>query len=378
MQGSLKAYLDHNATTTIRPSVIEAMNCALMTGGNSSSVHSSGRDARQMIEEARENVASLVGSETSKVIFTSGVTESNNLAIRGVKGRKVITSAIEHVSVLSSASDILSIPVDKNGVVIVELVEKALRNNFDSSFVSVMLANNETGVIQPVKEIAKIAHEYGAIVHCDAVQALGKVECNIMELEVDLLSISGHKIGGPQGVGALVSRGDVGLTSINKGGGQEQGLRGGTENFPGIVGFGAAALVAKNDLSRFSQYAILRDELESKVQRVEPVQIFGVSADRLPNTTCFTMPGVSSETQVMSFDLSGFAISAGAACSSGKVEVSHVLTAMGVSRSDAEMAIRVSLGWDTEEYHVNDFFNTWMSLFEFVGETNLKQNAVTG
>ena len=360
---SENVYLDHNATTTIRPNVIEAIKEALIRGGNSSSIHSYGRAAHQIIEKARQSVSSLVGGDPDKVYFTSGGTEANNLALRGAGREHIFATAVEHVSVLSGADNVKEISTDNNGVVDIDCVEKLLKNCPDGALISIMLANNETGVIQPVAKVAEIARGRGALVHCDAIQAVGKIACNIKELGVDFLSLSAHKIGGPQGAGALVCRDGIKLKAINRGGGQERGVRSGTENLSGIAGFGAAAIDADQGLASYSSLSELRDFLEVQIKSITATQIFGSNVPRLPNTSCFTMPGVEAETQVIGLDLAGFAISSGSACSSGKVERSHVLAAMGIKDSEAKTAIRVSLGWDTKQVDIERFVDAWAGIF---------------
>jgi cysteine desulfurase len=357
-------YLDFNATAPVRPAVIKATAKALEECGNPSSVHRFGRLARRAVEEARERVAALVGARTAQVVFTSGGTEANNLALNGTGRERVIVSAVEHDSVFSAAEDPEIIPVDGNGVIERGALERALARDSRRALVSVMLANNETGVIEPVAAAADLAHEYGALIHCDAVQGAGKIPVNMEALGVDLLSLSAHKFGGPKGVGALLVADHVAINPLLRGGRQERGRRAGTENVAGIVGFGAATELATRDLDRFEGLARLRDGLESRLKELAPeTTIFGAAAPRLPNTCCCTMPGVSAETQVMALDLSGVAVSAGAACSSGKVETSRVLRAMGADEEVAGWAIRVSLGWDSVDEDVARFVAAWSELY---------------
>jgi cysteine desulfurase len=356
-------YLDYNATTPARPAVIKAMAEALEEYGNPSSVHLFGRLARRAVEEARERVAALVGAKAARVVFTSGGTEANNLALKGTRRESVIVSAVEHDSVLSAAEDPEIILVDRNGVIELGVLERLLARASRPALVSVMLANNETGVIEPVAAAADLAHEYGALIHCDAVQGAGKVPVNMEQLGVDLLSLSAHKFGGPKGIGALVVADRVTINPLLRGGGQERGRRAGTENVAGIVGFGVAAELARRELNRFAGLARLRDELESRLKELAPeTTIFGAAAPRLANTSCCTMPRVSAETQVMALDLSGVAVSAGAACSSGRVEPSRVLRAMGADEEVAGWAIRVSLGWDSRDEDVERFIAAWSEL----------------
>ena len=357
-------YLDHNATTPVLGDALIAVNTSLLLNGNASSIHYFGRKARTTVEDARENVANLVGAAPSEVVFTSGGTESNNLALNGTERKICFAPATEHHSVLSGVRKAFRVPVNSDGLILLDPLETALKRASHPALVSIMLANNETGVIQPVREVCELAHSYGAWVHCDAVQAVGKIPCNFKNLGVDFLSISGHKIGGPQGVGALIVREGLNLKALNTGGGQERGRRSGTENLSGIAGFGAAALWTLENLTDFSGFAALRDQLEYSLQEIAPIKVFGAQVARIPNTSCLTMPGVSAETQVIAFDLAGIAVSSGAACSSGKVSDSHVLSAMGVQKKDADTAIRVSFGRGNTANHVTRFRDIWADLFQ--------------
>lgn len=356
-------YMDHNATTAVRPAVKDTLAWALDLTGNASSVHGAGRAARKHVEDAREQVAALVGAEPAGVVFTSGGTEANNLAIRGTiqwsAKRRVLVSAVEHVSVLKSVAEPEIIAVDADGLIDLGVLDAALAVNDEAALVSVMLANNETGVIQPVAEVSALAHKHGALFHCDAVQAAGKIVIDIKALGIDMLTLSAHKIGGPQGVGALVSADDQTLKPIVRGGGQERGRRAGTENLPGIAGFGVAAAEALKELSGFADLSHWRDRIEADLARHQGVRIFGAGVSRLANTTCLTMPGVVAEQQLIALDLAGIAVSAGSACSSGKIEPSHVLAAMGINAEEAATAIRVSLGWNTTEQDVERFISAW-------------------
>ena len=365
-------YLDFNATAPVRPAVIETVTRIMRNVGNASSVHAAGRAARQIVEEARERVAELVGTEPEGVIFTSGGTEANNLALKGVGDRRLMVSTAEHGAVLGPAlmrdSGAVLLPVDGRGVVDVKTLETALAAAEKPKLVSVMLANNETGVIQPVAEIAEMAHRHGALVHSDTVQAAGKIPVDMTALGLDMLSLSAHKLGGPQGVGALVLRGDVSLQAEIIGGGQERGKRSGTENVAGVGGFGEAARIALEGLDTYAGLAALRDDMERRLGELAPKRrVFGEGAARLPNTSCVSMPGVQSETQVMAFDLGGIAVSAGSACSSGKVAASHVLEAMGIEAEEAMTAIRISMGWSTQAADVDRFVAVWKEIYERCG-----------
>ena len=361
-------YMDHNATTAVRPEARDAVALALALTGNPSSVHGSGRTARRLVEDARDAVAALVGAEPAWVVFTSGGTEANNLALRVLPKRApILCSAVEHASVLSVMDGIVEIPVDGDGVVDLGALEALLAGEDTPALVSVMLANNETGVLQPVADVAALAHEHGALIHCDAVQAAGKMAIDFRTLGCDLMSLSAHKIGGPSGVGALVVtsgvEGDLALIPMLRGGGQERGRRAGTENVPGIAGFGAAARAAREGLTDFARLGRWRERIENRLRQHADSRVYGFGAPRLANTSCLTMPGVEAETQVIQFDLAGVAVSAGAACSSGKVEPSRVLAAMGVDANEAATAIRVSLGWSTTEDDADKFVEAWIQVY---------------
>ncbi len=364
------AYLDHNATSPLRPAAFEVMAEVLREGGNPSSVHRQGRRARARIEAARADVAALVGALPGEVVFTSGGTEANNLALAGAGRRRILVSAVEHDSVARAVPDAERLPVDAEGVVDLAALEKALAASAEPALVSVMFANNETGVLQPVAEIARLARSAGALMHCDAVQGAGKVPVDLHGLGVDYLSLSAHKLGGPAGTGALVVREGAPFVSDRRGGGQESGRRAGTENLAGIAGFGAAAREAGTGLD----VRVLRDKMELSIAKMCPsARVFGQRAARLPNTTCISMPGVGAETQVMSFDLSGVCISAGAACSSGKVQRSPVLGAMGVDPAEASSAVRISLGWNTTDADIERLIAAWRDLYSRVGRSDILQ-----
>ena len=373
MSDSGPIYLDYNATAPIKPEVVTAVSETMMLAGNPSSVHGFGRDVRKRIEDAREQIAALIGCSPPELVFTAGGTEANNTALSGAGRRVLIVSAIEHPAVLRTAEAVaeehIVLPVDGEGLLDMASLDKALAAHGPEALVSIMLANNETGVIQPVAEIAARATAAGALVHCDAVQAPGRIPVSFAGLGVDMMSIAAHKFAGPKGIGALVVRSGLEIAPLIHGGGQERGLRGGTENAAGIVGFGTAAQLAQGDLARAGEIAALRDRLEARLRETEPdVVIFSEGAARLPNTSCLTMPGVQSETQVMGLDLAGVAVSAGSACSSGKVEPSHVLRALGAADAVGGCAIRVSMGWATTEEETERFLGTWRALY--AGLTN--------
>jgi cysteine desulfurase len=364
-----RVYLDWNATAPLRPQARAAVSAAHDVVGNPSSVHAEGRIARRLIEEAREHVAALVGAEPRNVVFTSGGTEANMLALAPASARdRLLVSAIEHPSVLAGgrfpAAAVERLPVDADGEVVLEALERRLVALGGRALVSVMLANNETGVVQPVSQAARLVHAAGSLLHVDAVQGCGRIPFDINALEADLVTISGHKIGAPKGVGALVRR-DASVpfpAPLITGGGQERGVRAGTENVAAIAGFGAAATAARASLAvDGARMAALRDRLEAELKAATPqVIIFGAGTERLPNTTLFAVPGMKAETAVIAFDLEGIAVSSGAACSSGKVQPSHVLAAMGVSPSLARAAVRVSLGPTTAEFDLERFNQAWI------------------
>jgi cysteine desulfurase len=356
--------MDYNATAPVRPEAAAAIAEVLRTVGNASSVHSFGRLARGRVETAREQVAALVGARPEQVTFTSGGTEANNLALAGIDRPRLCVSAGEHDSVMQTAPRAERIALDSEGRVDLNALSRFLAADRRPALVSVMLANNETGVIQPLAEVVALAREHGALVHSDGVQAAGKIPVDMTALGVDLLSLSAHKLGGPQGVGALVVTEGVALGPLIRGGGQERARRGGTENLAGIAGFGAAAEAAAGDLEGAARLSVQRDRLEQDLREMAPeARVFGAGALRLANTSCFAVPGLAGETQVMALDLAGVAVSAGSACSSGKVRASHVLRAMGASKLEAGSAIRVSLGWRSEAGDIERFLEAWGTLY---------------
>ncbi len=371
---STAAYLDFNAGAPVKPAVADAVADALAIGGNPSSVHRFGRMARAVVDRARDQVAAMAGAEPEQVVFTSGGTEANALALAAAHAHRsgsIVVSAIEHPSVREGAAaltdSVIDVPVEAHGVMDLAALERQLDSG-GCAVVSLMLANNETGVIQPVAQAAAMAHRFGALIHCDAAQGPGRIPVDFQLFDVDFLTVSSPKIGGPQGVGALVSRDGIHVPAMLRGGGQERGQRAGTENVPGIAGFGVAAEMAKDDLGRASKLASLRDELERRLQDLvqedsKGFQVFGAQAPRLPNTSLFGAAGMSNETQVIALDLAGVAVSAGAACSSGKVTASHVLRAMNVADELASSAIRVSLGWSSTRADVERFLGAWSDLY---------------
>src|SRR5262252_453434 len=364
-------YLDWNATAPLRNAARAAAIAALEVKGNPSSVHGEGRAARRLIEHAREQVAALVGAQARNLVFASGGTEANMLALAPTAARdRLLVSAIEHPSVLAGgrfpAASVELLPVTGGGQIDLAALERRMAALEGRALVSLMLANNETGVVQPISQAARVVHAAGGVLHVDAVQAAGRIPCDINALGADLLTLSGHKIGAPKGVGALIGQ-TAALHLLNpliKGGGQERNMRAGTENVAAIAGFGAAAAAARDGLgTERARMAALRDRLEACLKAASPeVVIFGAAAERLPNTTLFAVPGMKAETAVIAFDLEGIALSSGAACSSGKVQPSHVLAAMGVPAQLARAAVRVSLGPSTTEAEIERFIEAWIKV----------------
>lgn len=355
-------YLDYNATAPVHAATIDAVVEALKTGGNPSSVHRAGRSARACLEAARARIAKATGARPRDVVFTSGGTEANALALTGAAG-PLLVSAIEHPSVLAAAPDAVQLTVGADGVIDLAALEQQLAAVGGKPLVSVMAANNETGVIQPLREAARLVHRAGGTVHCDATQLLGKGEATLEALGADLITVSAHKIGGPAGIGALIMRSGIDIQPLLLGGGQEMGRRAGTEPLALAAGF-AAALDAMAALEGWTcRAALMRDRLEAALLAAAPdALIYGGEAARLPTTTCVGLPGLAAETQVMALDLAGIAVSAGSACSSGKVKTSAVLAAMGVSAKAAGEALRISLGWGTTEADIDACSAAWTQL----------------
>lgn len=376
----LRIYLDYNATAPVRAVAKRAVISALDHVGNASSIHQEGRKARGIIETAREQLAKLINAQSKEITFTSGGTESNNLVLAsdlGALGKKqplaaTLLSATEHPSLIK-AQDLSSRPVelikvDENGLLNLAHLEELLKAWQQKSdlpvLVSVMLVNNETGVIQPMAKIAALVHQYGGFIHADAIQALGKIEIDFENIKVDLLSLSSHKIGGPLGAGALVIRLGMLVDSYVKGGGQELGLRAGTENIPSIAGFGAAALECFGELKNKNQYKDMQQSLEVKIAKISPYAVvFGQDVPRVDSTSCFAIAGLTAERALMSLDLAGIAISSGSACSSGKVSQSHVLKAMGIDDDLALCALRLSFGWNTKPEELNAFIEEYTKIY---------------
>jgi cysteine desulfurase len=369
-----RIYLDWNATSPLRAEARAAMAAAWDLAGNPSSVHAEGRQARRLVEEARAAVAAAVGALARNLVFTSSGTEANALALvpglrNGARGpvQRLLVSAVEHASVLSGGrfapNAVARIAVTRSGALDLDDLRRQLASG-PPALVSVMAANNETGALQPVLEAGEIVHEAGGLLHVDAIQAFGKIPFNISVMQADLATLSAHKIGGPKGIGALVvTEGLGGLEPLLRGGGQELGRRAGTENVAGIAGFGAAAKAAMaNRDAEAARMQLLRERLERGLRQSEGLTLFSEEVARLPNTTLFTAPGLKAETAVIGFDLEGIAVSSGSACSSGKVQPSHVLQAMGFADQMAQGAVRLSLGWSTSEADIDCCLKAWRKL----------------
>jgi cysteine desulfurase len=361
-------YLDHNATTPLKPAVREIMLQKMGFFGNASAVHKAGRAARRDIEDARHKIAKLVNAGPQAVIvFTAGATEANNLVLKGSGAERVLVSAIEHPSVLNARADKEIIPVLPSGLIDLAALDKMFDGNHRTTLISVMLVNNETGIIQPIDKVMEIAKCRGALVHTDAVQAAGRLPLDLQKLGVDYMTLSAHKIGGPQGAGCLIMSNCVSVLPQVHGGNQEKNMRAGTENVAAIAGFGVAAELAAQDLPAFQQLAALRDKIETELQKIAPaLRIFGKDVPRVANTTMFALPGASSETQLIALDLAGICVSNGSACASGTVKPSHVLQAMGVSDAEANAALRVSLGWNSTPEDVECFIIKWSEMYQRV------------
>jgi cysteine desulfurase len=369
-----RVYLDWNATTPLRREAREAMAAAWDLSGNPSSVHAEGRVARRLVEEARAAISGAVGALPRNLVFTSGGTEANALALTpglrrasGLPVKRLVVSAIEHASVLAGGrfpiEAIGTVGVTSSGVLDLDGL-RAMLDAVPPALVSVMLANNETGALQPVAEAAEMVHAAGGLLHVDAIQAFGKIPFDINLLNADMVTLSGHKVGGPKGAGAVVlAEGLLGFEPLLRGGGQELGRRAGTENVAGIAGFGAAAKIAMGALAGDAiRLKSLRNRLEDGLRETRDVIVFSDDVPRLPNTTLFTVPGLKAETAVIGFDLAGIAVSSGSACSSGKVQPSHVLEAMGFGPEIAQGAVRLSLGWSTSTADVDHCIEAWRKL----------------
>lgn len=349
-------YLDYNGTAPVRPEAVEKMREILSRPSNPSSAHSFGRAARKELEDARKVIAEHINAFTDEIIFTGTGTEANVTVLNGFPARRILVSTVEHSSVLKARDGVTKIPVDENGLVKLGALEKLLAADSQPALVSVILAGNETGVVQPIAEVAAICKKYDALLHSDAVQALGKIPVDFGKLGADMLTVAGHKCGGPIGAAVLVARRGLPFQPLMKGGEQEMNRRAGTINVAVVAGFAKA--IELFDLDHMKRLRGWMDAMEKEFEKNGAI-VFGKKAPRLPNTARVAMPGVANETQLIDLDLKGFAISAGAACSAGRIEASHVLVAMGVPEETAKCAIRISGGWATTEKNIQDFTAAW-------------------
>jgi cysteine desulfurase len=372
-----RAYLDYNATTPVRPEAIEAVARAMATIGNSSSVHAEGRAARAIVEEGREKLRALINAPVNGVIFTGGGTEAIHYALNGTARngavRRIFVSALEHAAVSANAAEtgaeVETVPATKSGVADIQWIKDRLRT-YDAGreggfLVCLMFANNETGVIQPVREAAEIVHDRGGLLFVDAAQAVGKVPVDFVMCGADLMAVTAHKFGGPIGVGALVAGPNLPLHPVMRGGGHESNRRAGTHNVPAIAGMGVACEFAPSSIAKAPAIAAMRDRMQAAAESAGAV-VWGADADRLPGTLSLSAPGFSSPTQLMAMDLAGVAISSGSACSSGKTKPSHVLSAMGADEALASCGIRVSIGWNSTEDDVALFCREWPEAYRRV------------
>ncbi|MFZ5617281.1 MAG: cysteine desulfurase family protein [Pseudomonadota bacterium] len=370
-------YLDYNATTPVRPEVIEAVCAAMSTIGNSSSVHAEGRAARAIVEEGREKLRALVNAPVNGVILTGGGTEAIHYALNGTVKTgavsRIFVSAIEHAAVPANAAEtgvpVETIPAAKSGVADLQWLKDRLKSydvkRAGGFLVCLMLANNETGVIQPVRDAADIVHDAGGLLFVDAAQAVGKVPVNFVMSGADLMAVTAHKFGGPIGVGALIAGPNLPLHPVMRGGGHESNRRAGTHNVPAIAGLGVACDLAPSTIAKAPVIAAMRDRMQSAAEDAGAV-IWGKGEARLPGTLSLSAPGFSSATQLMTMDLAGIAISSGSACSSGKTKPSHVLSAMGADDELAKCGIRVSMGWNSTEEDVDAFRREWPEAYKRV------------
>ena len=363
-------YLDHNATTPLKPEVKEVLWDMLGMVGNPSAIHQYGSSMKKKIDDARSIVAKAVNAlDAEGVIFTSGATESNATILNCIRGiENVVVSAIEHPSVRKSRDDLIFVPVKPSGIVDLEGLEKILANldiKDGNTLVSIMMVNNETGILQSIVEIAELVHKYGAIFHTDAVQGLGRFPIDMQEMGIDALTISGHKIGAPQGIGALIiADSKIEITPLLRGGSQERNRRAGTENVAAIVALGKAIELAVKEVDNVNKLRDMRNYLEKKILEISPdTVLFGKDVKRSANTCFFAVSGFDSQAVVIAFDLEGIALSSGTACSSGKISNSTVLDAMGVDLPLQQAAVRVSLGWNTSYNDIDKFLKIWQKIY---------------
>ena len=357
-------YMDHNATTTIRPQVIDLIVKIMKETGNASATHNAGRAASQHIERARTQIATAINTRPAQVIFTGCATESINTILKTFKGERILACANEHAAVLDCGQAELDvIPVDINGLIDMDALEAKLQSNPSPKLVSMIYVNNETGVIQPIEPIAQLVHQYGALLHVDAVQALGKIPVDFSASGADYMSLSAHKFGGPQGVGAFIFAAQKPVRPLLKGGKQEKQQRAGTSNVAGIAGMGLAAEIATANMDVYTNLASWRDEIETRLcHELNGISINGQQANRVGNTLSLTCSGIPNTIQVMNLDLEKICVSVGSACSSGVAKPSHAITALGLNKDDALSTIRVSMGWNTAYQDVETFIKTYIKI----------------
>ena len=357
-------YLDYNATAPIRPEVLALVTTIMGEVGNASSVHRFGASARAHVETARRQVAALCDVPADQVIFTSGATESINTVLCGYRDKPVLISAIEHPAVIAAAPHAKEIKVTSDGLVDMDDYKRLLREE-KPALVSIMMVNSETGVIQPVADLAALAHEAGALFHTDAVQAAGRLDIRLDNLKTDFMSLSAHKMAGPQGVGAVIWREGLELPKFMLGGGQEKNCRAGTHNTAGIAGMGLAAELAVQNMPNYTNITKLRDDMEAQIRALtNNIIIYGDQAPRVGNTCNIGLSGVPAQTQMMALDLDGIAVSSGSACSSGSFKPSHVLTAMGADETAAKSALRISMGWATTSAEIDAFISSYKKIIQ--------------
>lgn len=364
-------YFDYNATAPIRPEVIGLMQQVMAQPGNASAVHGFGRNARGHVEKARERIAAFCGVTPGQVTFNSGATEANNTVLKAFAGERILVSAVEHLSMIDPVPGVELIPVTRDGTVDEEAFAALLDKGSAPALISVMMVNNETGAIQPVEKLARLAKKKHPqlFFHTDAVQAAAKMKLDMPALQVDYMSLSSHKIGGPQGMGALVLAPGARPAKLLYGSGQEKRQRAGTENVAGIAGFGLAAEMAAREIGEYAKLGVLRDRLEKGMIAAAPeLVIYAKNAPRVPNVTAFSMPGVDAQTILMGLDLEGMAISRGTACGSGAVKPSHVIQAMAGADAPHDGALRVSMGWNTGAGDVDAFLAAWEKVTARTGQ----------
>lgn len=360
----MPVYLDYNATAPMRPEIRDLVIKIMEGVGNGSSVHAYGRAARKYIETARSQVANLCAVEAEQVTFTSGATESINAVLSNYRDKAVLVSRIEHPAVLESAPHATLIPVTAQGVVDLTALETLLTDT-KPALVCIMLVNSETGVIQPVSEAAKLVHDHGALLLVDGVQAAGRIDINMQKLGADYLALSAHKMAGPQGVGALITKSGLEAPRFMLGGGQEKNCRAGTHNTAGIAGMGLAAQIAKANIPHYESITKMRDEMETHIRGLtNNIRIYGDNAPRVGNTCNIGLNNVPAQTQLMALDLDGIAVSSGSACSSGSFKPSHVLSAMGANADEAKSALRISMGWNTTRSDIDAFVQSYAKIIK--------------